>query len=67
MHDIIVISVPVILAAMLAVLGALFLELKDHRDRLVRIETLISLLPCKGFAGGCDVMQKTRVGPAPGS
>ena len=67
MHDIIVISIPVILAAILSVLGALFLELRNHRDRLITIETMLSLLPCKGFAGGCDVMQKTRVGPAPGS
>jgi predicted outer membrane lipoprotein len=32
------ISVPVILAAIFTALGALFLELRNHRDRLIRLE-----------------------------
>ena len=37
-------SIPVLLAAGLAVLGALALELRDQRDRLVRVETKVDLL-----------------------
>ncbi len=38
MRDFIMLSVPVILAAICAMIGALFLELRDHRDRLTRLE-----------------------------
>ena len=37
-------SVPVFLAAILASIGALFLQLRDHHERLVRVETKVDLL-----------------------
>jgi len=35
---------PVSLAAIFAVVGALFLELRDHRDRLIRLESRFDAL-----------------------
>ena len=43
MNEIVMLSVQVFLGAILAAIGALFIELRDHRDRLVRIETQLSL------------------------
>jgi predicted outer membrane lipoprotein len=49
-------SIPVFLASIFAAIGALFLELRDHRDRLVRIETELQFVKWMGkeddHAGG---------------
>ena len=44
MPEWVMISIPVFLAAIFASIGALFLELRDHRDRLVRIETQLGFV-----------------------
>jgi hypothetical protein len=48
MHDLAMVSIPVFLAAILAAIGGLFLELRDHRDRLVRIETQLGFVRWQG-------------------
>jgi len=37
-------SVPVLLAAILATIGAIFLRLGDHGERLARLETNVEIL-----------------------
>lgn len=37
-------SVPVMLAALLAAIGALFLELREHRDRIISLEGKVDSL-----------------------
>ena len=48
MYNVLMVSIPVFLAAIFAGMGALFLELRDHRDRLVRIETQLSFVKWVG-------------------
>lgn len=38
------VSIPVLLAAILAAIGAVFLRLGDHGERLARLETAVNLL-----------------------
>ncbi len=39
-------SIPVGFATLFVAIGALFRELREQRDRLIRMETTIERLPC---------------------
>lgn len=67
MPDWLIIAFPVLLAAILAALGGIFLRLGDHGERLARLETAVNMLATGHRVVNCGANPSSDVGSAPGS